>query len=164
MQRLVSKMLMLMAKLLHRIVIFLLPPTPWYGFSNQLHKKVALKSCVFRLAVSGLCYKLQWVPDSCFLHLCLCSLLILPSLSCLLLQTGILICFSACTALVLFLPWRCFRTILPVCKMVAFTCFWASHGLSHTVTAWRGVAYLLLWVPSCRVVHLCVSLVLAHRS
>lgn len=163
MQRLVSKILMLMAKLLHRIIIFLLPPTPWYGFSNQLHKKVALKSRVFNLLS-------QVYVTNCdefltrFLRLCLCSLLVLPSLSSLLLQTGILICFSACTALVLFLPWRCFRTILPVCKTVAFACFWAPHGLSHTVTAWRGVACLLLQVPSCRVVHLCVSLVLAHRS
>ena len=137
-----------MAKLLHRIVIFLLPPTLWYGFSNQLHKKVALKSRVFRVAVSRFMLHnamSSWLL-SYFLRLCLWSLLVIPSLSSLLLQTGILIFFSAYTAFVLSLPWRCFRTILPVSKTVAFTCFHAPHGLGHTVPAWGGVACSLLQV------------------
>ena len=148
MQRLVSNILMFMAKLLHRIVIFLLPPTPWCGFSNQLHKKVALKFRVFRVAVSRFMLHntmSSWLL-SCFLRLCLWSLLVVPSLSSLLLQTGILIFFSAYTAFVLSLPWRCFRTILPVSKTVAFTCFHAPHGLSHTVPAWGGGACSLLQV------------------
>ena len=99
MQRLVSKIWMLMAKLLHRIVIFLLPPTPWYGFSNQLHKKVALKSRVFRLAVSRCMLQTAMSSWLRFLRLCLWSLLVLPSLSSLLLQTGILIFFSACNSI-----------------------------------------------------------------
>lgn len=104
--------------ILHRIVTFLLPPIKWYGFSNQLHKKVALKSRVFWSLLSpGLCYKLRWSSWLRFLRLCLCSLLVLPSLS----SSSSRQEFSfslLVTASVLLLPTRCFRTILPCLQVI----------------------------------------------